>query len=107
MNHDLDYDDRDEFDGDDEFRAVIEGQRTHVETRGVVGDLDAEWFDEHPQHHRRIRRYVPGEFDNESGGAIAGLAGDEWVVLVQRGGLKALFPIGSFNERGWKAGGLR
>jgi hypothetical protein len=88
------------------FDDIISGPRTHTETRDVVGALDGEWFAQHPNHKQRIRRYVPGEFDNASGG-VCGDPGDAFVVLVQHGGsLKTLFPVGSLDKRGWSAGGL-
>ena len=96
----------DEFDGDEEFREVILGERTQTETRDVVAVLDHEWFAEHPEYKRRIRRYVPGEFDNEAGG-VFGDPGDAYVVLVRRDGIKILFPLGAFDRRGWLAGGLQ
>lgn len=95
----------DPFNGDDEFRAIIVGQRTQTETREVVAGLDDEWFHENPECRARVRRYVPGEFDSDSGGFVG--EPDDIVVLVRRGGVKMLFPLGSFNLRGWKAGGLR
>lgn len=97
--------DYDEFGGDDEFREVIAGNRDCCETRRVVLDLDAEWFRENPQFRHRIRHYVPGEFDSDSGGFVGDPSG--FVVLVTRGGGHILFPVGTFEGRGLQAGGLR
>lgn len=95
----------DEFNGDDEFREQIVSQRTETETRDVVAELDADWFAEHPRYRTRLRRYIPGEFDSPSGGFCGGDPG-EFAVLVRRGGVKVLFPLGDFDARGWQAGGL-
>lgn len=97
--------DHDEFGGDDDFREIVVGNRDQCETRRVVVDLDAEWFHENPQYRYRIRRYVPGEFDSDSGGFVGDP--DEFVVLVTRGGGHVLFPLGTFEGRGRKAGGLK
>lgn len=96
----------DEFDGDDDFREVIVGNRDQCETARVVADLDGEWFKANPRYRYRVRRYVPGEFDSDSGGFV-GDPGESIIVLVQRGGMKWLTPLGSFEDgRGWQAGGL-
>lgn len=95
-----------EFPGDDDFRDVIVGNRDQCETARVTADLDSEWFKENPRYRYRIRRYVSGEFDSDSGGFV-GDPGESMVVMVRRGGLKWLVPVGSFEDgRGWMAGGL-
>lgn len=105
MSNDDPFSEYDAFEGDDEFREIVVGNRDECETRRVVVDLDAKWFKENPQFRYRIRRYVPGEFDSASGG-FCGDA-DDFVVLVTRGGGQLLFPLGTFDGRGWRAGGLK
>ncbi|WP_158296600.1 hypothetical protein [Nocardioides albidus] len=97
--------DFDEFDGDDEFREIIVGNRDSCETQRVVSDLDAEWFRDNPKFRHRIRWYVPGEFDSDSGGFVGDPS--EFVVLATQGGTRVLFPVGTFSGRGLQAGGLR
>lgn len=97
--------DFDEFDGDDDFREIVVGNRDSCETRRVVMDLDADWFRDNPHFRYRIRAYVPGEFDSDSGGFVGDPS--EFVVLVTRRGGHTLFPVGTFAGRGVHAGGLR
>ncbi|WKN48843.1 hypothetical protein [Nocardioides sp. Arc9.136] len=93
-----------DFAEDDPFADAIR-ERTYTEVRDVVGGLDAEWFRQHPRFTKRIRKYVPGEFDNETGG-VCGDPGDSVVVLVRRDGIKVLFLVGTFDGRETEAGGL-
>ena len=91
------------------FEQIVRHVYEGTETRQVVAELDAEWFRQHPKCQSRIREYVPGEFDSDSGG-VAGdlsLAHDYYLVHVTGGGcVKTLMQVGTIGSERWAEGGL-
>lgn len=89
------------------FDEIVRQLYRGTETREVVANLDADWFAQHPHERYRVREYVSGEFDSDSGGVFADLTlAEGYFVLVVRGGMRVLMRAGTVDDSRWGEGGL-